>query len=320
MFTKKKLQNPEIGMVVSDQGISVVNTEADSGISKFKHFAAGDWSGLTSWVQQHKLSSKSVHLVLDNKQYQLNQVEPPAVPEEDMNSALLYSLRDRLDHKMDEVQIDHFSFPGDAHRGAVKKVNVVTAHAPTLKQHIAGMDSAGLQIAVIDIAELALRNLLLENDNMGKGVCLLAYHENFVTFMIYRNSELYLTRNVMINSWQDCISSDEDIAKEGLLLEVQRTLDYYQSQLVQPPVAELVIPDWSTPLTPLINYLADNLAMKVSKLSCRNDEQEFTDSNELRQLMLAGSALNKTGMKSRDLNKPDFSETGLKVEQNHAEG
>ena len=293
MFGQKLQNKPEIGIVVNERGISVVSMENGSEKMQLQHFDGDDWPGIKLWLQEIKPKNNLVHLVLDNKQYHLHQTEPPKVPIHELNQALLYSLRDRLEFPIAEMQIDHFNFPKDARRGGEHKVNVVTSHTPELKVIINGMETSGLQPAVIDIAELAIGNILTDRESMHKGICFLAYQEKYVTFVIYRNSELYLSRSVMINSWDECVNPDSDFAKESLLLEIQRTFDYYQSQLVQPPVAELLIPDWGDPLAPLIDYLSNNLQMEVNPISFREECQQATSNLALRQLMIASSALKK---------------------------
>ncbi len=287
-------------MVVTERGISVVSLNNASNKLQLQHFEGEDWSGVKQWVAEIKPHTKTVHLVLDNKQYQLHQLEPPKVPEEELNQALLYSLRDRLEFPITEMQIDHFDFPKDAHRGVERKINAVTSHTPMLKQMINGMDEAGLKPAIIDITELAILKSLFNRSTMNKGICFLAYQEKSVTFVIYRNSELYLSRSVMINSWDDCVNPDTEFAREGLLLEIQRTLDYYQSQLMQPPVAEIIVPDWGDPVTPLIDYLQKNLQMEISSISFREQSQQASNNQissnlGLRQLMIANSALTEVG-------------------------
>jgi MSHA biogenesis protein MshI len=300
MLGKKLAQKPEIGMVVDKRGISVVSLNNGSGSLQLQHFDGDDWPAVKLWVQEIKPDSNLVHLVLDKKQYQLHQVEPPKVPDAEMNQALLYSLRDRLDFPITELQIDHFEFPKDARRGGEHKINVVTSHTPELKIIIEGMEQSGLKPAIIDIAELAIGNILIDRESMSKGVCFLAYQEKNVTFIIYRNSELYLSRSVLINSWDDCVSPDTDFAKESLLLEIQRTFDYYQSQLTQPPVAELLIPDWGDPLSPLIDYLSQNLQMEVNSISFREECQQINSNLALRQLMIASSALKQEMQNAED--------------------
>ncbi len=291
MFQKKLPQNPEIGMVVSEQGITVVSNDNGTGEEQLQHFDTAAWSNVKDWIQQIKPNSNRVHLVLDDKQYQIHQIEPPKVPDEELNQALLYSLRDRLEHPITEMQLDHFEFPKDAQRGGERKVNVVTSHTPILKEMINGLTESGLKPAVIDIAELAIGNLLLGREMMDKGICFLAYQEKLVTFVIYKAGQLYLSRSVRINSWDECVNPDVEFAREGLLLEIQRTLDYYQSQLVQPPIAELLIPDWGDPVSPLIEYLANNLSLEVNQLSLREESQQPSSIAALRQIMIAKAAL-----------------------------
>lgn len=295
LFVKKKaLLDAEVSMVVSEQGIALAYiADAEQNKINGEYFERDDITAIRDWVLANKLQGKGVCLVLNCKQFQLYQVEPPSVPKEELNQAILYSLRDRLDYPVNEAQIDSFAMPKDASRGARAKVNVVAAHLPQLIRKIDLIKKSGLTPSIIDIPEMAYRDILLTRDSMGKGICLVNYHEQFVTLMIFRKGKFYLSRQINIPSWNACLAANGDAASENLLLEIQRTLDYYQSQLNQPPIAEIILPDWSEPLQPLLDYLQKNLGHPVTRLENICVDKSKYGMAALRELMLASVALFK---------------------------
>jgi MSHA biogenesis protein MshI len=54
--------------------------------------------------------------------------------------------------------------------------------------------------------------------------------------------------------------------RDGLLLEAQRSLDYYEHQLGQQPVSTLFLAPTETPLPELRAHLSENLLVKVTGL------------------------------------------------------
>ncbi len=301
LFIKNKARiDAQVGLVVSEQGIALAyRADANQHHINCAFFEQDDVKALQDWVSEHKLQGKGVRIVLDYKQYHLYQIEPPTVPEAELNQALLYSLRDRLEYPLNEAQVDSFEMPRDAARGARAKVNVVAAHLPLLKNKLSLIQKSGLTPSVIDIPEMAFRDLLLSRKTMEKGICLVNYHEQMVTLMIFRKGNLYLSRQINIPSWSACLVAKGDAASENLVLEIQRTMDYYQSQLNQPPIAEILIPQGAAPLQSLIDYLHENLGTTVSRLENLCADKPDDSMVALRQLMLASAAMARSGFKSK---------------------
>ncbi len=264
IFKRKGNNHPQLGLMVSDEGIFAAYLKPGTSEPIGTQIAAGQWYALSSWVEQQNLAGTTVHMVLSWENYQLFQVEAPNVPADEINPALLFSLRDRLNFPIAEGQIDSFPVPQEASRSNQNRVNVVAAHLPTLTRFIDGIRSARLEPAIIDIPELAFSNMLANHEDMSKGICFVAYREDRVTLMIYRNCELFVTRTLSsIQNWQQCLQPDTHQAAENLVLEIQRTLDYYQSQLGQPPVSKVLLPNWSEPLQPLLAFLQSTLGIGV---------------------------------------------------------
>ena len=269
---KRKSTNCELGLTLSEQGIFVAHFDKEGKLIT-AIFEPGKWLNLAKWIEQQKLQGTKVFCVLNWDSYSLYQVEPPSVPEEEMNQALLFSLRDRINFPITEGHIDSFPMPKNAQRSNQSRINVVVAHLPLLQNITQGVRAAGLLPKIISVPELELGHFISDHPDMKKGLCIIAYRDEKITLMIYREDELYVSRTLTsINNWQKCLQPDSYQAAENLVLEIQRTLDYYQSQMAQPPVAKVLLPDWSEPLEPLLQFLGDNLGTNVELLEVPKSE------------------------------------------------
>ncbi len=122
------------------------------------------------------------------------------------------------------------------------------------------MHNAGAALDIIDIPELAQRNLayLLPEDR--EGVALLTLTEDGVYITITRDGALYLSRTVA-----DVSSALADSRGfEHLLLELQRSLDYFESSFRQNPIMHVVVAPATTRTEALVAFLRNHLTQRVA--------------------------------------------------------
>lgn len=92
---------------------------------------------------------------------------------------------------------------------------------------------AGLKLKSIDIPELALRNvsLLKEEGKTGsRGIALVRIGAGAGNVSLYQQGNLYLSRSFQINYNGGLL---DEIPADSLMLEIQRSLDYYERQMGQ---------------------------------------------------------------------------------------
>src|SRR5205814_7642129 len=107
--------------------------------------------------------------VLDPSAYRLLLVEAPDVPPEELRAAVRWRVKDLIDFHVDDAVIDVFEMPPHARGGRNRMMYAVTAKADYVKQQIDLIEAAGLNLDVIDIGELSLRNVatLFEAEQRG---------------------------------------------------------------------------------------------------------------------------------------------------------
>lgn len=204
-------------------------------------------------------------VVLPLDQYQVFQVErPEGVEDAELADALKWKLKDFLDFSPAEAVCDVFSFPEDASRGRGELVNVVAVRKSVVSELVRLVQQAGLSLDKIDIAELALRNLAARLEGPNPTAALVHLRDRYGQMVICKGSTLYLSRrlDVPYEDLQDV--SRQENAVQSLALELQRSLDYYESQLrqVPPPSIEVVTRDASLPLASMMgSYVASSIVM-----------------------------------------------------------
>ncbi|GAB4175955.1 MAG: hypothetical protein OHK0026_11600 [Rhodocyclaceae bacterium] len=206
---------------------------------------------------------------LDFGEYQLLQVDAPAVPPEELKSAVRWHVRDLLEYPADEATIDVLEIPVDgAVQGHGRSLFAVCAPNLVVGKYVRLFQSADIPLAVIDIPETAQRNLAALLEPVGRGVAMLAFGAQAGLLTFTFGGELYLARRIDIGA--PALAGSEGEARVALLdrivLELQRSLDHFEHQFHFITLAKLLL----APLpedTGLAEYLAANLYLPVEKLS-----------------------------------------------------
>lgn len=198
-----------------------------------------DWvAALTNWVESHRAANTPCHLVFSTNRYQLLQVDRPPVPELEIVPALSWSVRELL-ATQEEMQVDYFDMP--AQPTGTNKINVVAVPKSLVEDVVQGIAKAGLQLATIGIEELSQCDLL--EPLQDAQITLLQEPGEAISLSIIKDSKLYFTRR--LRGYEQLSSYGLEQIHQGvadsLSLEIQRSMDYFDSQLRQAPVRKLLL-------------------------------------------------------------------------------
>ncbi|GGY80874.1 hypothetical protein [Marinobacter zhanjiangensis] len=217
-------------------------------------------STLQDIVSSNQLADADTTMVLPLDQYQVFQLErPEGVDDAELGDALKWKLKDFLDFSPSEAVSDVFPFPADAARGRGELVNVVAVRRTLIAELVSLAKDADLNLQRIDIAELALRRLVSRLDETGRGAALVHLRDRYGHMVVCKGETLYLSRKLEVTADDLREVASQESAVQSLALEMQRSLDYYESQLgqVPPPVINLVARDSMLPLSSMLgSYLA----------------------------------------------------------------
>lgn len=199
-------------------------------------------------------------------QYQMAQVEAPNVPDAELKTALRWRVKDVIDFPLEKATLDALKIPspGSAHS---QQVFAVAARNETIAATVKPFNDADVALDVIDVPELAQRNLAQCIEDEGRTLVLLAFDEHGGLLTFTSGGELYQFRRMDI-------SRDTLVAAEGGMraqlyervgLELQRSLDYFDRQFSQLAVSKVVVAPVAG-VSDLHEYLASNLNVSVAAL------------------------------------------------------
>jgi MSHA biogenesis protein MshI len=206
--------------------------------------------------------------VLAGGEYQFMSVESPNVPRDELKSAMRWRLKDILDFPVDDATFDVLDMPldPDAVVRPQQSVFAIAARNSVVAARQKQFNAAKVKLRVIDIPEMAQRNVsaLLEQD--GRGVAVLSFGEDGGLLTVSWRGELYLSRRIDVTLAQ-LLDADHDRKHQSfdkITLELQRSLDNFERQFSFISVAKLVLAP--TGATGLEEYLSSNLYTRVETL------------------------------------------------------
>lgn len=205
--------------------------------------------------------------VLASNEYQLLMVEAPSVPVDELKTAIRWKIKDSLNYHIDDATIDVLQIPSNKYGGdRPQSLYAVAASNETIRKRIALFEKAKFDLAVIDIAEMAQRNIASLYETEGRGLALLAFDDEGGLLTITCDGELFLARriDITLGQLQDADESLHQQYQDRVELEVQRSLDYFDRQFNHIPMERLLV---SVPAeSGLVKKLEDNLGLAVEAL------------------------------------------------------
>lgn len=217
------------------------------------------------------LSASRYHCMtlLSAGEYQFLSVDAPKVPADELKTALRWRLKDMLDFPIDDATIDVLDVPVDKnapmHNHALY---AVAARNQLIEQRQSRFDDAKIPLSVIDIPEMAQRNISVLLESEGRGVALLSFDIHGGLLTVTYGGELYLSRRIDVPLTQ---LAQSDIAQRNacydrITLELQRSLDHFDRQYHFITLSKLILAPFAAAAVGLQEYLAANLYVPVETL------------------------------------------------------
>jgi len=211
-----------------------------------------------------KLNTYACTTLLAGNDYQLLQVDAPDVPAAERAEALRWRLKDMVDFPVDSASIGVVDIPVEGAAARQATVFATVAGAGAVGSLMAPFDAAKVPLKVIDIPELAQRNVAALFEEENRGLAFLSLDEQGGLLTITFRSELYAVRRVDVSARQLADADDERRGQlfERVMLELQRTLDNFDRQYSFITVSGLVVAACPA-VAGLQPYLAENLYVPV---------------------------------------------------------
>ncbi len=292
MFNKALQQDRNVGIYLAADGIAVAEIDSSDDLAPVvkscQYFAVSDpvekLKQLEQYIKQHALKKHSCSVVLDGAYYNLIQMAAPPVEDEELKDAVRWSIKDFVDYPVDQAVIDVFRVPKQQNRE--DRIFAVISLRQDVQLAVDFIRKSGLKLLSIDIEELCLSNIVRRIPGHERGVALLNFEQHHGSVSLYHDSSLYLSRRIDIGleRMEKALSQSteqaaiEEQVYDPIILELQRSLDFYESEFAKAPISHLIVSPKHPVLQSFFDYAESHSGLRVEFI---NLPQLFPDSTEL---------------------------------------
>lgn len=262
-----KASDTLLGLAPVADGCALVGLQRHTGelrlpLSEFVAAAPGGAvEPLRQRVEALGLQGRPVNLLLPGADYQLLLIERPEVPAAELRAAVRWRIRELVNAPLDSLVVDAFALPTDAYRGRTPMAYCAVLARTRMQALADWVTAAGLRLQSIDIQEMALRNLGLLAGAEGQNLAVLMLGARAGLVCVQHGGELYMARR--IEHGLDPRSADG----AQLALEIQRSLDYFESQLGKGYLSRLLLLPVEAADSALLAELGQRLSVRVERLA-----------------------------------------------------
>lgn len=219
---------------------------------QLEQLAGGHWRGV------------SCEVVLASSNYDLIAIDRPPLTDDELPSALPWAVRELTRRPAARLVTDYFQLATQV--AGTDKLHVVCSDLDLLQPLVAAVNSTGAELVGITIEELALTQLI--DDPLAVAVLMMVPGDELLLAVV-RDRQLHVMRRLRgyQNLARDPLDRLGPELVDGLAVELQRSMDYFESQLRQPPVKRVVLALPVDEPALLAEMLARNLPVPVELLS-----------------------------------------------------
>ncbi|MDH3633128.1 MAG: hypothetical protein OES20_00335 [Gammaproteobacteria bacterium] len=184
---------------------------------------------LKQWVSDNNLQKTPCVCLVADDDCDIYQVERPEVDDSEMIQAVSWKIKDLINYDVTNAVIDSYPMPASSKKKQ-QQVGVVAARENVVSSYVESIKATSLELEALDVHELVRSNLEAVQKSTGESLTLLTLTSDKGLLSVYHDTDLYVSREFMIGIDQLAqASSDDQGIFDALLLEIQRSLDYFES-------------------------------------------------------------------------------------------
>ena len=184
---------------------------------------------LTAWVREnHEQKSPCVCLVAGDD-CDVYQVEKPQVEAAEMLQAVTWKIKDLINYDVANAVVDCYPMPVSS-KNNQQQVGVVSARESVIASYVESIRASGLKLVALDIHDLVRSNLQVVRHGAEQTLAILSLGRDSGLLSVHHDTDLYVSRDFKIGLEQlEQATSEDQSVFDSLLLEIQRSLDYFES-------------------------------------------------------------------------------------------
>lgn len=218
--------------------------------------------------------------------YQVLQIEKPNVPEDEIEGAIPWLVKDLVSVPQEKIVCDFYYSPVKIPMQP-EKVTIVVSNLDLVEMLARTVNSAGLALRGVCAQEFCLPQLCGYTSNPVLVLTQLQRQEPCV--QIVKDGQVHFSR--WLRGFSRICDYTEDEIRSGLAesigLEIQRSMDYYQSQLKQGQIKEMQIELDSEHQQVIVDLLASSFMLPVKLLAYQPNLAPIENSSDHEKLAAA---------------------------------
>ena len=242
--------NPGVtGITISDDCVTVAHILRDQNATpklttciQRRYFSPYELNNVLKLLSKElRLQRSRCTTLLPNNNYTLLLTDTPNVPNNELIAALRWQVKDLIDRPVEATTFEAFPAPKAADINAADATYVLAADNDAIQQRADLLTTASINLHSIDTHEMALRNIGMLLPELTEGVAILWLNNNDGTLIIVRDNDIYLTRTISLGLDRLSEQLERDDNGNTLILEIQRSLDYYETRFQSTPIRHLIL-------------------------------------------------------------------------------
>lgn len=291
-----KPNNSSKGLVcvqINKEGLSIVLAKIKPSLQilNCQYFSGGleaQQNNLSSFVIANQLQNIDCHGVLSLEDYRLILIEKPKVAENEMGEATKWLVKDLIDFPIEEAVIDFFPAPNRT--GQPERIYVVVTRLQWLNQVANTIAIAGLNLKSINIAALALRNILSSLRTVGNSAVFLMRSKDTYYILVVKDQLIYLERKLELSAQNELDTQLFESFCNELVNELQHSIDFYQNRDKTIPIKIFLDPLLGKNQK-LVQFIETALSLQVEVLDTSKLLCDISPDDRIKYLSVLGEAL-----------------------------
>jgi MSHA biogenesis protein MshI len=202
-------------------------------------FSHKSWQeSLPIYVKKVGLAGAPCFFAMSSHWYRIHQIDKPSVKDEELFDALQWPIKEVAGSDK-EIVYDYSDMPVQV--SGQNKVMAVAVAKEEVEKLTKVIYSADLDLKSIVVEELATTNLVPVSSDAV--ITLAQEHGEVVVLNIIKNNQLYFTRRLKgfenIGGFSE-VELDMGIT-ESICVQIQRSMDFFESQLRQAPIKRIML-------------------------------------------------------------------------------
>lgn len=272
LLGKSTAARGRIGIAIDRDSIAIAVAMRDSDRVLLKRCEvlvfdpAGGPEATAAVIRGAGLPRLPISIVLRAEDYQLVLVEAPDVPPAELRAAMRWRLKDAIDFRVEDAIIDVFDVPTQSRGGHGRMMYAVAARRGAVERCAASLGSSPA-FDVVDVPEMCLRNIASRLPEAAGGVALLHLGDTCASIILVRGTTFYFSRQMELKPPppEEAIrDGGSHLESDGIVLELQRSLDYYERHFDQPPIQRIAISPYCERAQALAQILNRDTGFEVS--------------------------------------------------------